>query len=322
MAFRKTAVYLLALGVWLIAVTGLIWGDARKPDLRIGLMPAYNSIPLVVAEAEGLYESEGVSVALVPFNGQLERETALQTGAIDGTVSDLINAIQSWSHGFGARVTSVTEGNFALLGSPRGALKSIADWPSGRMTRVRTGLLENSIVYYLTERMLASAGADLTRVELVPIVQLPARVEMLLAGRVDAACLPEPLATFAVSRGAYVLADSDGMGTTPGVLLFTKNSLVERRSKIAAFYRAYDRAVEKVNSRPNEYRTSIAAGCGFPPAVIDIMRVPAFRHAFLPSESLVTDVGTWMKGKGLVEKVPSYDELVLADFAPDHAPAP
>jgi NitT/TauT family transport system substrate-binding protein len=322
MAMARKAAHLLVVGAWLLAGNGFSWGDSRKPDLRIGLMPAYNSIPLVVAEAEGLYESEGVSVALVPFNGQLERETALQTGAIDGTVSDLINAIQSWAHGFGARVTSVTEGNFALLGSPRGVLKSMADWPSGHTTRVRTGLLENSIVYYLTERMLAAAGADLTRVELVPIVQLPARVEMLLAGRVDAACLPEPLATLAVSRGAHLLVDSNGMGTTPGVLLFTKKSLAEKRPQIAAFYRAYDKAVEKLNSRPDVYRTRIAAGCGFPPAVIDIMRIPVFSRAFLPSETLVSDVGAWMKEKGLVEKVPSYEELVLADFAPDHARAP
>jgi NitT/TauT family transport system substrate-binding protein len=321
-AFMKKAAYLMILGAWILTGTGHISGDAKKADLRIGLMPAYNSIPLVVAEADRLYESEGVAVVLVPFNGQLERETALQTGAIDGTVSDLINAIQSWAHGFGARVTSVTEGNFALLGSPLGAMKSLADWPSGRTTRIRTGLLENSIVYYLTERMLASAGADPARVELVPIVQLPARVEMLLAGKVDAACLPEPLATLAVARGAHLLADSDGMGTTPGVLLFTKKSLAEKRPQIAAFYRAYDQAVEKVNARPDTYRRSIVTGCAFPPAVVDIMRIPEFRHAFLPPEALVADVEAWMTRKGLVEKVPSYAELVVADFAPDHARAP
>src|SRR5271157_1456871 len=221
----------MILGVCLLGGTGLLLADTKSTELRIGLMPAYNSIPLVVAEARKFYDAQGVSVALVPFNGQLERETALQTGALDGTVSDMINAIQSWAHGFGARVTSVSEGNFALLGSPKGALRTLADW-SGP-SRVRTGLLENSIVYYLTERMLASAGADPTRLELVPIVQLPARVEMLLAGRVDAACLPEPLATLAVSRGAHLLADSDGMGTTPGVLLFTKKALAEKQAQIA-----------------------------------------------------------------------------------------
>ena len=88
-------------------------------DLKVGLMPAYNSIPLVVADKKGLFAAEGLRVELVPFSSQLNRETALQTGSIDGTVSDMINAIQSWSRGFGARVTSVTEGSFSLLSSPQ-----------------------------------------------------------------------------------------------------------------------------------------------------------------------------------------------------------
>ncbi len=162
-------------------------------QLSIGLMPACNSIPFVVAEKKGLFAAHGLQVTLVPFTGQLERETALQTGALDGTVSDLINAIQSWSHGSGARVTSVTEGNFALLSSPGSSLKSLSDWKARTSGSVRTGLLENSIVFYLSERMVMAAGADPKRIELVPIVQIPARLEMLLAGQVEAACLPDPL---------------------------------------------------------------------------------------------------------------------------------
>ena len=288
-------------------------------DLTIGLMPAYNSIPLVVARARELFAANGITVALMPFNGQLERETALQTGALDGTISDLINAIQSWSHGFGARVTSVSEGNFSLLASPHSTLRSLSDWPSSGRSRVRTGLLENSIVYYLTERMLSSVGADPSRLDLVPIVQLPARVEMLLADKVDAACLPEPLATLAVSRGARVLADTDALGTTPGVLLFTKKALLEKRSQISAFYRSYDAAVDEVNAQPDSFRQSIVTGCGFPPSVSALIRIPRFQHAFLPPEKLVADVAGWMAGKGLSKKIPFYPEIVDPGFVANNA---
>jgi NitT/TauT family transport system substrate-binding protein len=314
------------LGIFAIVTLALIAGRGalhaeKLADLTIGLMPAYNSIPLVVAKAGKLFESNGIDVTLVPFNGQLERETALQTGALDGTISDLINAIQSWTHGFGSRVTSVTEGNFSLLSSPHSTLRSLSDWPSGNRPRVRTGLLENSIVYYLTERMLMSAGADPARLELVPIVQLPARVEMLLADKVDAACLPEPLATLAASRGAHVLADADALGTAPGVLLFTKKALVEKRSKIIAFYRSYDEAVEAVNARPDSYRQSIVTECGFPPSVSGLIRIPRFQHAFLPPEQLVADVARWMVDKALSKNVPAYPEIVDPVFASSNARA-
>jgi ABC-type nitrate/sulfonate/bicarbonate transport system substrate-binding protein len=111
------------------------------------------------------------------------------------------------------------------------------------------------------------------------------------------------------------------MGTTPGVLLFTKKALAVKRAQIAAFYRAYDAAVNEVNARPDDFRKSIVTGCGFPPAVADLMRIPRFRHSFLPPESLVSDVEAWMTRKGLAEKVPSYRDIVAADFASDHARA-
>ncbi len=324
------------IGVMALALSvgaGASFGQAGPVELRVGLMPAYNSIPLVVADAAGLFRAQGVSVRLVPFNGQLERETALQAGALDGTISDLINAVQSWRHGSGARVTSVTEGAFSLLASPNGRLSTLRDWPGsasagstsagsasagsppGGSAKVTTGLLENSIVYYLTERMLSAAGADPSRVELVPIVQLPARLEMLLAGKIEAACLPEPLATLAVSRGARTLADSDAMGTTPGVLLFTRKALADKHAQILAFYRAYNAAVEEVNARPSAWRDAVVRGCAFPPAVAPVMRLPRFRPAFLPPPALVSDVGKWMVEKGLVDLAPGFDDLVAPGFA-------
>ena len=304
--------------VCLLAARGMALAAEPQPPglLKLGLMPAANSIPLVVAEAAGLYAAEGVAVRLIPFNGQLERETALQTGALDGTVSDLINAIQGWRHGSEARVTSITEGDFCLLAAPSSRLQTLHDWPSsGR--KVRTGLLQDSIVCYLTERMLRNAGADPAQVELVPIVQLPARLQMLLAGQVEAACLPEPLASLAVSRGARVLADSDGMGVTPGVLLFTRRALAQKGPQIAALYRAYDAAVDVLAARPEAYRARIAGSCAFPPGAAEVMRIPRFAHHALPPPALVDDVGAWMIRTGLLDKAPGYADIVTADFAPD-----
>jgi NitT/TauT family transport system substrate-binding protein len=283
-------------------------------DLRVGLMPAYNSIPLVVAEKKGLFEEEGVHVELLPFSSQLNRETALQTGAIDGTVSDMINAIQAWSRGFGARVASASEGNFSLLSSPRSTVRTLDDWKRRAPARIRTGLLESSIVFYLTENMLTAAGADTTSVELVPILQLPARLEMLVAGQIEAATLPEPLATVAEERGAHRLADTEALGPTPGVLLFTRKAVAEKSREISAFYRAYDRAVREVNDNPEVYREAIVERCEFPPAVTRLMKMPRFHLSFVPAPADVAAVARWMQGKGLVDGIPAYGDIVATGF--------
>jgi NitT/TauT family transport system substrate-binding protein len=303
-----------------VVVCGVLFAaQAYAEVLKVGLMPAYNSIPLVVAEKKGLFAAHGVSVELVPFSSQLNRETALQTSSIDGTVSDMINAIQAWAQGFGARVTSVTEGNFSLLSSPKSSLKSLADWKGRSGAKVQTGLLENSIVYYITERMLQSSGADPSRIELVPIVQLPARLEMLLAGKIEAACLPEPLASMAEAKGAHRIADSDSLGTAPGVLIFSKKALADKSREIAAFYRAYDEAVVEVNANPEAYRAAIVAECEFPPAVTTLMKIPRFKPSFLPQASQVADVARWMNEKALVSKTPGYSDIVAVGFAANAA---
>lgn len=283
-------------------------------DLVVGLMPALNSVPLVVAEEKGYFAAEGVRVELVLFSSQLYREAALQSNAIDGSVSDLINAIQGWNSGLGAVVTSATEGSFGLLASPQSSLSDLSDLSRLSGRKIQTGLLEASIVFYVSERILERAGIDPARLTLVPIVQVPVRMEMLLAGKVEAACLPEPLATLAVERGAHRLGDSDILGVTAGVLVFTRKALAEKPREIAAFYRAYDRAVAEVNRKPEAFRAAIVSKCGLPPAVAGIMRIPRFRSAYLPGPEDVQDVARWMAGKKLVAVLPRYADIVSSSF--------
>lgn len=310
---RKTA----AAVILSLALPGFVFAD-----LVVGLMPAINSIPLVVAERKGYFAAEGVRVSLSLFTSQLYREAALQSNAIDGSVSDLINAIQGWSSGLGPVVTSATEGSFGLLASPQSGMTELSALarPDGR--KIETGLLEGSIVFYVSERILERAGIDPARLALVPIVQVPVRMEMLLAGKVQAACLPEPLATLAAARGARRLGDSDALGTTPGVLLFTRKALAEKGREIAAFYRAYDLAVAEVNAAPDDFRAAIVESCQFPPAVKDSMKIPRFRRAFVPSAEEVLDVARWMSGKGLISVLPSYQDIVSTTFTGSHAGNP
>lgn len=309
---KKTAAALLC----------LLAGALAWADLVIGLMPAINSVPLVVAERKGLFDAEGVRVRLELFQSQMYREAALQSHAIDGTVSDLINAIQGWSRGADTFVTSATEGGFSLLTSPRSPLRDMAGWRSLGGRKIPTGLLESSIVFYVTERILEAGGVDPACVQLVPIVQVPARFEMLLAGQVEAACLPEPLAALAVARGAWRIGDSDALGAAPGVMLFTRKAVAEKSAEIAAFYRAYNRAVDEVNANPEESVPAIIARCEFPPSVQKVMRLPHFRPAYVTTAREVRDVAEWMLDKGLIQVVPAYDEIIRNDFARVDARSP
>ena len=69
------------------------------------------------------------------------------------------------------------------------------------------------------------------------IPQIPVRLEMLKSGQIDAATLPEPLASVAVKAGATVISSTDNLGINPGALLFTKETIQSKNAEIAAFYR-------------------------------------------------------------------------------------
>ena len=307
---------LRAMGLIVLLAAAQAGFAAPRAALKVGLMPALNSVPLIVAEHLGLFAAEGLEVELLLFQSQLDRETALQTGRIDGTVSDLINAIGARVNGFDLRVTSLTEGDFLLLAAPGSRLRTLADWRDPAVKRVPTGLLQNSVVFYVTERLLEQGGVDPGKVELVTILQVPARLEMLLAGRIEAACLPEPVATVALMRGAHRVADSSSLPAPAGVLLFRGEVLRENGEAVRALYRACDRAVEAFNRDPDRFREVIVRRGQFPPEVRDRLPLPRFGRSALPPEALVRDVAGWMREKGLITRVPAYAEVVAPGMLP------
>ena len=63
------------------------------PKLTIGLMPDTDSIPFIIAAERGYFAEEGVEVELQPFKSAMDRDAALQSGNLDGAVSDLLAVI-------------------------------------------------------------------------------------------------------------------------------------------------------------------------------------------------------------------------------------
>lgn len=311
-----TVKIILLLSLLLIRSTVVqISADPAK-TLVLGLMPAVNIAPIIVAEAEGFFQQEGVTLQIELFKNQMYRESALQAGTIDGTVSDLINAVNAVSKGFPLKVTSASEGIFGLVAAPRSKFPDASSWKNAKAgSKLKVGLLENSIIYYVTERMLETRGIRTSIIELISSPQLPARMEMLLAGKIDAACLPEPMISLALKSGATLVADTENLPFTPGVILFTENALKTKPHLVRAFYRGYNRGVASLARNPEHWKPLILEKAEFPPTARGFS-LPAFAPARLTRQEEYVDVTNWMQAKGLLSSIPPYGEVVDGAYLP------
>jgi NitT/TauT family transport system substrate-binding protein len=270
--------------------------------LRIGVLPDADSLPLLVADAEGLFAAEGVDVKLLPFKTAVERDAALQAGAIDGAVTDLLAVALANQGGFDIKATSLTDGRYGILVAPQSQIRTLSG-----LAGKSIGISSNTIIQYAAETMLVRAGVVRSDIKAMAVPKIQLRMELLLAGQLDAACLPEPLLSVAKAKGAVLLASSDDAGLGAGVLAFSRAAINGRLADLAAFYRAYWKAGSEINAKSDSYRPFLVDKAGFPAEVRDSFAFITYKKPRLPSDVDLAAVIAWMKAKGLLTKdiVPS-----------------
>lgn len=274
--------------------------------LTIGLMPDTDSVPFLIAQEKGFFAEEGLQVNLQPFRSAMDRDSALQSGNLDGAVSDMLAVAFSRSGGFDVKVTSRTDGSYKLIA---GASSGIGDVKE--LAGQDVAVSRNTIIEYVTDQILTHAQMDSESIHKVIIPQIPTRLEMLQNGKLAAATLPEPMASIAVHNGCRFLTGSDELGINPGVILFTGKAADHKQQEIQAMYRAYNRAVDYLNQTPqDEYIDLVIEKGGFPPTAKEALKLPVYHKAELPKERDVTDCIRWLKEKGLINETYSYKDLV------------
>ena len=296
-----SVLFLLAAGCG----TGTQPKDTKLSKLTIGLMPDTDSIPFIIAAERGYFAEEGVEVELVPFKSAMERDAALQSGNLDGAISDLLAVIFARSGGFALHATSYTDGNYNLVASGNTGISTATDLHGKEIAISR-----NTIIEYVTDEILAVNGLNEREVSKVVIPQIPVRLEMLQSGNLAAAVLPEPMASVAVASGSRYVTGSGELGINPGVIVFADSAINEKADSIRAMYRAYNKSVEYLNHAPRaEYIDLVMEKSGFPAPARDALELKPYRPAGLPAEKDVEEAVHWVKSKELAGDY-RYDDLV------------
>jgi NitT/TauT family transport system substrate-binding protein len=270
--------------------------------LSIGLMTAVDAAPILVAQHLGFFEEVGLDVELEIFTNAMDRQVALQSGAIDGSITDIIALVNNVSNDFPIKAVSSTNSSFFVV--------SRYDFDE-TATDIRAGLMEVSIVNYLTDHFLD----EQYNIEKIFINDIQARAEMLRNGQIDVAVLPDPVASNVTLDGELIKLDymvEDGY--SPGVLVFTQDAIDNNTEAIFLFFEAYNKAVDYINEDNYMALDVLVYVLGINPAAAQTMTLPIYTHAQLPSHELVDSVIDWTVSELGQDVTISFDDMFEAKF--------
>ena len=232
MNIRKRMGLVFALLLLALSVAPAIAQEAGpdEADLRIGILPVMNIYPFY-ANPLGYFEEAGVSVQMVPVFSAQELREGIAAGDLDGFQADLITTLVLLSEGHDLRlirhVGLVSPPLFGILAYETSSLTSAED-----LAGARIGISEKTVVQYVTDLMLISAGVNPADVEYVNIPKIRERKDMLAAGEIDAATLPQPSYNLSEQAGAQVLIDDSVLDYVPEAISFLTVVLEEKGDQV------------------------------------------------------------------------------------------
>lgn len=296
------AILTILFSLLLTACSGAGGKAPANQRLTVGIMPDLDSIPFVVAQEQG-YLPEYVTLEI--FKSPVDRDSALMSGGLDGVISDVLAVALAQNGEFDAYATSKTDGRYAVLAGKDSGVTSAA-----QLEGKQIGLSVNTIIEYVTDRIVAASGGNPSAVSKVAVPKIPARLELLESGQLDAIAVPEPYVTAAAANGAVILSTSSEQNVNPAVMLFTGDAIRNKARELKALYAAYDKAAEYINTTDKSaFMPGVIDILGLPESAVDV-ELPAYTAAALPEKAEIDLAVEWLMEKGLLDKELTYGDLV------------
>lgn len=276
---KKVFLSLFMLLFSLIILSGIT--AAADMNLEIGIMPAVDSAPILLAQEKGYFEAEGLDIKIDVYTNAVNRQTALQTNALDGAMTDLIAFVNNVNNGFPVKITTSTDGSFPILVS--------SDFEEKE--EVQIGMMEISVTNFLAEEFLKNEY----KLNKIYIPAIPARLEMLKSGQLEMAVIPEPLASTGELQGLEKRVYKNEYDFTPEAMIFTEKALADKDKAVAAFHRAYNKAVKEIRKDDAEAREILIESLGLPLAIKDLITMPEYHLSRVPTAVYLNQVIEWIE---------------------------
>ena len=262
--------------------------------LKIAVMPTLDCLPLFVAQQYELFDTVNGGVRLKVYQAQMDCDTAIQRGRVEGFVTDLVRAMRIDKQGVKMRYVAATNAYWQLVTNRNARIRQLKQLDDKMVAMTRFSATD-----LLTDCARDSVKLLPERVYKVQINDLNVRMQMLLNNEIDALWLPEPLATQARVMKHPVVLDSRDVKMQLGVMAFRDKEMQrkERAKQLALFTQAYNQACDSINKYGvAHYRNILTSRIKMKSSVVDsIPQDIRYQHARAPRQQDMTLVEQWLE---------------------------
>ena len=254
-----------------------------KP-LTLGMMPTLEGLPFYIARSEGIYDSLGLDLTILPFNSANDRDAVFQTGQMDGMVTDYPSAIT---------LQAIHHTELGFIFKNDGYLCFIVSKESR-----------------INDQLLNKAGIKYTETNKPEISQLPLRLQMLQYNQIDASFLPDPAASIAMNSKNKSLISTQELGIEFIATAFSRKALQEKRKEIELLITGYNLGVNHIKMHPQSEWKQVLMEIGVPENLTGLIALPTYRKATRPSAEAIEKATQWLKANHRIPQTYSESNLI------------
>ena len=191
--------------------------------LKVAVLPTLDCLPIYIGVEQGLFKESGVDVHLRKWNAQMDCDTAMIGGSIEGTVTDLIRGERMKRKGVALRYVAATNTYWQMIANRTTRVNSVSQLGDKMIAMTRYSATDYLTDYYMKGAKTSAAFFK------IQINDVKLRLQMLQNNAMDAMWLPEPQATAARQLKNVVLKDSQKDDIRLGVIAFREKAMNDAR---------------------------------------------------------------------------------------------
>lgn len=261
--------------------------------LKIAVMPTLDCLPLYVAREYKWFCDGKTDIRLKYFTSQIDCDTAILNGRVEGAVSDLVRVARMNKSGAKVKPQIATAAYWQLFTNRNSRIRQL-----NQLEDKMVAMTRYSVTDMLADHVVDSAKLKSERVFKVQINDVNVRLQMMLNNEMDAMFVTEPQATLARLAKHKVLLDTRKMNWHMGVIAFREKPMkdVDRKRQYDVFVKAYNQACDSINKNGiARYAHLMEKYCRTRSAVLDSIPKTKFPHAVGPREKDVLRAEKYFK---------------------------